>query len=334
MLSIICPIYNEERYIEQCIDSILKQDYPLDDIELLLVDGMSTDNTLLKIKPYTEQYSWIKVLKNPKRTAPCAMNVGIRAAKGDIIIRIDAHARYANNYVSTLVHYLTTTNADNVGAVWHTDVKDKTPKTLAIREVLCSKIGVGNATFRIGTDSVREVDTVPFGCWRREVFDKYGMFDEQLTRNQDFELNRRILGGGGKILLVPGTYCVYYARDSFTSLWKQNYKNGLWGIRTVLITGNASSLALRHYVPMIFLLSLIIPLVASIVWLPIIWIAIASIVAYLLLISSVSIRLGIKNHLNPLYLIMAFMVLHISNGCGMLVSAFTARSYVKQHSKR
>ena len=101
-------------------------------------------------------------------------------------------------------------NADNVGAACRTDVLNKTPKTLAIREVLSNRFGVGNSTFRLGVDKVMDVETVPFGCWRRKVFEKYGYYDERLIRNQDIELNKRIIHGGGRICIVPETYCTYW----------------------------------------------------------------------------------------------------------------------------
>ena len=200
MLSVICPIYNEAKYIDVCIQSILFQDYPKDCLEVLFVDGMSKDGTRDIVENYARQYPFIHLLNNEKRIVPIAMNIGIKVSKGDVIMRLDAHAQYPANYFSVLVKALETIDADNVG------VLNKTPKTLAIGEVLSNKFGVGNSTFRLGVDKVMEVDTVPFGCWKREVFDKYGVYDERLIRNQDIELNKRIVRGGGHIYIVPDTY--------------------------------------------------------------------------------------------------------------------------------
>ena len=204
-LSVICPILNEEKYIVSCIESVLKQDYPKQDMEVLFVDGMSVDATRRIVLEYSALYPFFRLLDNPFKTAPCAMNIGIKEAKGDIVLRIDAHTRYVDNYFSCLCKYLIELEADNVGAVCHTDVLHKNAKTLAIREVLCHRFGVGNSVFRTGTDKVRRVDTVPFGCYHRSLFDKIGFYDERLTRNQDFELNRRILHAGGSIYIVPDT---------------------------------------------------------------------------------------------------------------------------------
>ncbi len=319
MLSVIVPIYNEEKYIAKCLDSILEQDFPKDDMELLLCDGMSKDRTREIIAEYQNKYPWIQLLDNLKRIAPCAMNVGIKAAKGDIIMRLDAHASYENNYFSALVKALDVYGADNVGAVCRTDVLNKNVKTLAIREVLSNKFGVGNSTFRTGINGAQEVETVPFGCWRREVFDKYGMYDTRLVRNQDIELNKRIIRGGGKIVIIPDTFCTYLARETYRALAKNNYSNGLWNILTVYYTKEMRSLSLRHFVPLMFIISLIIPTLVGLFWTPAFCVSSLALCAYLLALGTVSARLAVSKGLNFFYLLASFIVLHVSYGWGSLV---------------
>lgn len=320
MLSVIVPIYNEEKYIAKCLDSILEQDYPKEDMELLLCDGMSKDRTREIIAEYQKKHSWIQLLDNPDRIAPCAMNVGIKAAKGDVIMRLDAHASYENNYFSSLVKALDEYGADNVGAVCRTDVLNKTPKTLAIREVLSNKFGVGNSTFRTGIKGVQEVETVPFGCWKREVFDKYGMYDTRLVRNQDIELNKRIIRGGGKIIIIPDTYCTYLARETYKALAKNNFGNGKWNILTVFYTGEIKSLSIRHFVPLCFVLGLILPLIVGIFWHPALWLSLAVVLMYILALGTVSLKLAVTKKLNFFYLLISFIVLHVSYGFGSLVA--------------
>ena len=268
MLSVIVPIYNEEKYIAKCIDSILEQDFPKDELEIILADGMSQDCTREIVAKYTAKYPFISLIDNPKRIAPWAMNLAVKEAKGDVIMRLDAHAIYEKNYFSALVRALKVYDADNVGAVCRTDVLNKTPKTLAIREVLSNKFGVGNSTFRTGISGVQEVETVPFGCWKREVFEKYGMYDVRLVRNQDIELNKRIIRGGGRIVIVPDTYCTYFARENYHELAKNNYGNGKWNILTVYYTKEMRSLSVRHFVPLAFVLSLIVPILVGVFWWP------------------------------------------------------------------
>lgn len=319
MLTVIVPIYNEEKYIAQCIESIVAQDFPKEDLEVLLVDGMSTDRTREIVSGYSAQYPFIYLLDNPKKIVPCAMNIGIKTAKGDIIMRLDAHSFYQNDYFSVLTRRLVELGADNVGVVCKTDVLNKTPKSLAIREVLGNRFGVGNSAFRTGISEVKEVDTVPFGCWRREVFEKYGFYDERLVRNQDIELSKRIINGGGKIYIVPDTYCTYLARETYAGLAKNNFGNGKWNILTVFYTHNMKSLSLRHFIPLLFVLCLIVPAFAGIFWLLALWLSAAILVVYMLALGTVSFRLARQKHLSFFRLLWSFITLHCSYGCGSLM---------------
>ena len=319
MLSVIVPIYNEEKYIAKCIDSILEQDFPKDELEIILADGMSQDCTREIVAKYTAKYPFISLIDNPKRIAPWAMNLAVKEAKGDVIMRLDAHAIYEKNYFSALVRALKVYDADNVGAVCRTDVLNKTPKTLAIREVLSNKFGVGNSTFRTGISGVQEVETVPFGCWKREVFEKYGMYDVRLVRNQDIELNKRIIRGGGRIVIVPDTYCTYFARENYHELAKNNYGNGKWNILTVYYTKEMRSLSVRHFVPLAFVLSLIVPILVGVFWWPTLCVSVLALCLYLLALGSVSAKLAVSKRLSFFYLLASFSVLHISYGWGSLV---------------
>mgnify|MGYP003461482610 FL=1 len=169
-ISVVMPIYNEEKYISQCIESLLKQDYPEDKMEWIFVDGCSTDNTVSILNDYQNKNpGLIKVFNNPNKTVPYAMNIGIKNSVGKFIIRLDAHAEYADDYFSKCVYYLQTTDADNVGGVIETKSVGNVGE--AIAAVVSSKFGVGNSQFRTnGEDGY--VDTVPFGAFRREVFEK------------------------------------------------------------------------------------------------------------------------------------------------------------------
>lgn len=319
MLSVVCPIYNEERYMANCIESILAQDYPKEDLEVLFVDGMSVDKTREIVAKYAAQYPFIRLIDNPHKIVPYAMNIGIKAAKGDIIIRLDAHAAYEKNYMSVLVNALDKYHADNIGAVCKTDVLKKTPKSLAIREVLSNKFGVGNSIFRTGIKGVQEVETVPFGCWKKDVFDRYGMYDERLVRNQDIELNKRIIRGGGKIIIIPDTYSTYYARETYKALFKNNFENGRWNILTVYFTKELRSLSVRHFIPLVFVLALVLPLSIGIYWSSVVYISLFALLMYLLVFSTVCISLMLSKGLNCIYLLGSFIILHISYGCGSLI---------------
>lgn len=256
MLSVICPIYNEEKYIARCIESIMAQDYPKNDLEVLFVDGMSTDRTREIIAEYLPQCPYLRVLDNPQRIVPPAMNIGIREAKGDIIIRLDAHAIFPKNYFSELVKKLIALGAENVGGVCRTLPVNDTVVCRSIANVLSSNFGMGNSYFRVGAKEVMEVDTVPFGCFHRELFNRIGYFDEELIRNQDDEFNGRIIKNGGKIYLLPHLVIDYYARDTINKVYKMFYQYGLF--KPLVNKKLGSPATLRQFFPLLFVLGLLL----------------------------------------------------------------------------
>jgi len=320
-ISVIIPCRNEEKYIKDCLDSVVNCDYPKELIEVFVVDGKSSDNTKQIILEYSQKFKFIKLLINEKKTVPHAMNLGIKNSTGDYIIRLDAHSEYPPFYFSKLVEWSKKLNADNVGALWVTDVKNKNKKTNSIKAVLSNKLGVGNSLFRIGINEVKEVDTVPFGCYKRNVFDKIGLYHPNLVRDQDIELNKRLKRNGGKVFLVPDVYSVYYARETFRGIAKNNFQTGLWNILTVYITKKIESLSLRHFIPMFFLLSILIPLLFSLFIPGIGYIALFIFVLYFISVSGVSFKL--KNKENSFFLLIwSFIVLHFSYGFGSLIGLF------------
>ena len=254
VVSMVMPLYNEEKYIKNCIESLLLQDYPLSNMEWIFVDGMSTDNTKAILQSYKEKYpQLIKIYDNPNKTVPYAMNIGISKAIGKYIIRLDAHADYNKDYFSKCVYYLDNTDADNVGGIAETKSKGFAGNAIAM--MLSSKFGVGNSQFRTnGTSGY--VDTVPFGAFRKEVFQKWGGYDERLTRNQDNEMNYRIRKNGGKIYLANDIKFSYYCRDSIKGISDMAVKNGMWNVITMKLC--PGSMGIRHFIPFTFLTSLIV----------------------------------------------------------------------------
>ncbi len=314
-ISIIVPILNEEKYIEKCLDSIVDSDYDKRKIEVFLVDGGSEDKTIDIIKEYQKKYPFFQLLQNPHKTVPYAMNIGIQSAKGEYIIRLDAHSSYPKDYFSKLIQWHKKIDADNVGGIWKTEVLIKTKMSNAIKNVLSDKFGVGGAKFRVGSDEVCEVDTVPFGCYKKEVFDNVGQYDERLTRNQDIELNKRVTQAGGKIYLVPDIACTYYARETYKELAKNNFQNGKWNMLTAYYTKNFRSLSIRHYIPMLFVLSMVLPLFCCYKF---------SIAIFTLYLSVIIWRsFVIKKGTSLLHQAVAFIVLHFSYGIGEIIGIIT-----------
>lgn len=319
MISILCPIYNEGKHIKRCIDSVLLQDYRQNDIELLFVDGMSTDNTREIIKSYMNLYMFIKLFDNPNKIVPSAMNIGIRASSGDLIIRIDAHAVFPSDYLSVLVKYIYELGADNVGGVCRTLPMNDSLVCRSIASVMCSKFGVGNSYFRIGARSIMSVDTVPFGCFKRFLFDKIGYFDEELVRNQDDEFNGRIIKNGGKIYLLPQLVIDYYARDSIYKVRKMFYQYGLFKPLVNKKLGKPANI--RQFFPLLFVTGLFIGLPLSFFSQFILFVYVGTIFLYFILAFFFSIK-ETKNLKQIFMQVFTFMNVHISYGFGYLVGVY------------
>jgi glycosyltransferase involved in cell wall biosynthesis/predicted ATP-grasp superfamily ATP-dependent carboligase len=254
-VSIIIPCRNEERHMARCLESILASDYPPDRLEVLVVDGMSTDRTREIIARYVALHPRIRLFDNPEQSAPAALNIGLRAATGDIIMRMDAHVFYPPSYITRLVSGLEETGADNVGGVIHTLPADDTPMSRAIALGMSHPFGVGNSYFRIGSTACRWVDTVPFGCYRREVFERIGLFDEELIRNQDDELNFRLIKHGGRILLMPSVVAEYYARSSLRHVARMFYQYGYFKPLVAQKVGRI--MTVRQLIPALLVVSLV-----------------------------------------------------------------------------
>jgi len=252
--SILLPCRNEEHYLATCLDSIRATTYPADRFEILVLDGLSDDRTRQIAAGVAARDPRVRVLDNPGRTAPAALNLGIGQARGDVIVRMDAHARYPIDYIPRLVAALEETGADNVGGVLVTHPADDTATARAVALVMSHPLGVGNAYFRIGTPGRRWVDTVPFGCFRRDVFTRVGLFDEQLPRNQDDEFNFRLKRHGGRILLEPSVRATYFARRTLGQIRRMFYQYGYYKPLVARKVGRI--MTVRQLVPATFVLAL------------------------------------------------------------------------------
>ena len=320
MLSVIVPIYQEEKYISKCIDSMLSQDYPKDDLEIILVDGMSKDRTREIVATYTAKYPFIRMIDNPERIAPCAMNRGIKEAKGDVIMRLDAHVYYPKNYFSLLVEKLNELpGAENVGALCNTLPVNDSITAQSIAAVLSSSFGMGNSHFRVGADKEMEVDTVPFGCFHRSIFDKVGLYDEELVRNQDDELNARIIKAGGKIYLIPQLVCEYYARDTAKKVYKMFYQYGVF--KPLVNKKLGSPATVRQFFPLFFVMGLLVGPVVCL-FLPVLWWAyFAVIMLWFILATSFSLK-DSKNLKRILTQNWIYFVVHFGYGWGYIVGIY------------
>lgn len=255
LISIIIPCRNEEKFIVKCLSSVIKQDYPKEEIEILVIDGMSEDRTRDAVKEYMQKYPFIKLLDNPRKIVPTAMNIGIKAACGEWIVRLDAHSEYPKDYLKNCIDTAKRTDADNVGGLVVTLQNGSSFSAKCVQAITTHKFGIGNATFRLESTEKR-VDTVPFGCFRSELFKRIGLYDERLIRNQDYELNQRIIKTGGSIWLNPKIKTDYYNQSSLGGLFRQAFFTAEWLSWMWYLAFH--SFKIRHAIPFFFTFGLLI----------------------------------------------------------------------------
>lgn len=291
-------------------------------MEILIVDGGSTDETQTIVRSWSERSPQIRLLHNKDKFTPFALNLGIEQALGKYVLIASAHSSFSSGYLEGLLSAIKSTAADAVGGIMQTRPRQPSNKSEAFAYCLSHKFGVGNSTFRTGTDRATEVDTVPFGLYLKETLVKIGSYNTQLIRNQDIEMSKRLIASGGRILLIPSVTCTYYSRESWRAFVKNAFENGKWNILTVKITKKWSSLSLRHFIPLFFLLSLLLPLGLAFV---------NGNLAFLILLPLAP-YLGLLVHFSRsskasafAWRMIGFFSLHLAYGAGSFVALLTPR---------
>lgn len=318
-VSIVIPCRNEENYIKKCLESFINQSYSKELYEILVCDGMSTDKTREIIKSYMKEYSNIKIIDNEGLSAPKGMNKGINYSKADVIIIFGAHAYADKDFIKENVNALIKNKEVGcVGGPIETINEDN--KGRAISAAMSSPFGVGNALFRYAKEEMF-VDTVAFGCYFKKVLNKIGYFDEELVRNQDDELNFRVIKNGYKILLSPKIKSYYYSRSSLKKLWKQYYQYGFWKVRVMQKHGRPASI--RHLIPALFVTTNILGVGLGLFYKWILYLWFLEIFLYLIGDVIFSSKL-IKNNKGIFpYIFSIFPILHLSYGLGFVNGIFS-----------
>ena len=261
-VSIIVPCHNERATIRHLLDAILKQTYPLDQLEVLIADGHSIDGTRYEIAVFQKQHPKLSlcVVNNPVGTIPAALNVAINSARGEYIIRMDAHSMPYPEYVACCVQALQEERGTNVGGVWEIRPGAQTWIAESIAVAAAHPLGVGDALYRL-SPRAGAVDTVPFGAFRRKLIGSIGKFDETLLSNEDYEFNTRVRKSGGIVWLDPSIRSVYFARASLIELARQYWRYGFWKWR--MLRRYPETLRWRQALPPTFVLGLIMLAVLS-----------------------------------------------------------------------
>jgi succinoglycan biosynthesis protein ExoA len=255
-ISVIIPCRNEENHIRGFLDSLLAQELdPGWELEILVADGMSDDGTREQLRQYAVSHPNIRVIDNPGRIVSTGLNAAIAASTGEVVIRMDGHTIYARDYIRQCVRVLEETGADNVGGPWVAEGRGTIGRAIAaaFRSRFCAGGGRAHDPKYEG-----EVDTVYLGCWKRSVFDRAGLFDPNLVRNQDDEFNFRLKRLGGRIWQSPAIHSIYTPRGSLKALFRQYSQYGFW--KVAVIRKHAAVASWRHAVPVLFVLSIILGL--------------------------------------------------------------------------
>jgi len=322
LVSVVIPMRNEGKYIGRCLDTVIANDFPAEQFEILVVDGESTDRSRKIVLEKQAKFPNLRLLRNPQRVVPPGMNIGIRQAKGRFIIRMDAHSEYPPDYITNCVTELERTGAANVGGRWITKPGSDSLIAKTIAFITQSPAVVGNASYRLGKGD-RYVDTVPFGAFRREIFDQVGFFREDLVRHQDYELNARIRQAGGKIFLSPKIHNIYYNVPTYKKFMRQAYLNGTWCARAWL--RYPVSFCWRHAVPLFFAVGVLLLMVSAIAFPPVFWPALAVFGFYVVSCLSVGFRIAAQNGWRHFFLAPALMFsYHFVYGITTLFGFFDA----------
>ncbi len=319
--SIIVPCYNEQATIRLLLEAIYVQTYPRQEIEVLISDGQSSDGTRQVIQAYQDEYPdlSIRVLDNPQQSIPSALNIAIRAAKGEYIIRMDAHSKPYPDYVERCIRALEFGKGDNVGGVWEIQPGGTGWLAGSIAVAAAHPLGVGDAHYRVGGEA-KAVDTVPFGSYRRSYAMQVGMYDESLLTNEDYEFNTRIRSAGGTVWFDPSIRSIYYSRGNILALANQYFRYGYW--KGKMLRRYPGTLRWRQLLPPLFAASLFVFSVVGL-FIPVFrWILLFEVGIYLLVLMAVGLSLALKKA--DLSLIIGFPLavatMHVSWGCALLWS--------------
>jgi succinoglycan biosynthesis protein ExoA len=311
-VSVIVPCRNERHYIETCLQSILAQVEPVGGMEVLVIDGMSDDGTRDIIRSIATTDTRVRCIDNPRQITPVALNLGITNARGQIIVRMDAHTKYSQDYVLKCVETLLQTGADNVGGPARTNAVGYIQRAIAAAHH--SPFSSGGAAFH-NVNYEGEVDTVFYGCWRKEKLIEIGLFDEELIRNQDDELNYRITKSGGRLWQSPQIRCWYSPRNSLVGLFKQYFQYGYWKVRVIQKHDRPASL--RHLVPVVFVLGLALGWLPGLLYPPLGALYVGLTITYGMLCVAFSIKTASNAGWNILPILpVVFFIYHVSYGAG------------------
>lgn len=315
-VSVVMPIRNERTHIDGALAGIFAQDYPPDRLEIVVADGESDDGTRDLLESLAGSKPHLRIVENRGRIASTGLNAAISAARGEILVRADAHSTYAPDYIRACVETLQATGADNVGGPARTKPADSSGWGAAISSAYHSPFSVGGARFH-DVEYEGRADTVTYGCWPRKTFERFGMFDGELVRNQDDEHNLRIVRGGGLVYQSPRIRSWYQPRSSLRTLFSQYSQYGYWKVR--VIQKHKLPASPRHVAPIAFVTGLAVGAVLAPLSRAFAVAYLAALVVYTVLSVAFSIAAARRSSWKLLpRLPLVFLTYHVAYGWGFL----------------
>jgi glycosyltransferase involved in cell wall biosynthesis len=323
-VSVVIPCYNEERFIGNALDQLARQ-FDSDRYEIIVVDGLSNDNSRAVVEDFRRRRPEVSVslVENPARNIPTALNLGVAAAKGNVIARMDAHAAPSDGYIRRCVEVLQTSDAGVVGMPCMVRAGSNTVVARTIAAAVSHPFGIGDAKYRLGADGPLQesVDTVAFACFTKSLWQQLGGFNESLLTNEDYDFNYRVRASGRNVILDRSGHCDYFARSTFKGLASQYIRYGFWKARMLRL--HPRSVKLRHLVAPCFVLSILLLLLIGMFWPPAFLVLAAELGLYLFVALACSIQIAWGTHGGIgmfLLLPIAFLTIHISWGASFLMA--------------
>ena len=319
---------NEAAHIAGSLESLAAQDVGVDDFEVVVVDGDSTDGSPEIVEEWARSNRNVRLRRNPSRTTPFGLNEGIRHARANVIVILGAHATVASDFIRENLRALDRSQADAVGGAMEAVGTD--PFAAAAATAIASRFGVGAIAFRQSTQE-GFVDTAAFAAYRRHVFERIGLFDEELVRDQDDELNYRLRAGGGRIFLTPRIRSRYVARSSPARLWRQYFGYGLWKVR--VLQKHPLTMQPRHFVPALSIGAGSALIAAGCFDLRALWAAAVLAATYVTCVIGASATIAARSGWRHLPRLLAiFPILHFAYGLGSLfgLAWFLPRWWIRE----
>ncbi|HBY08055.1 MAG TPA: glycosyltransferase family 2 protein [Chloroflexi bacterium] len=320
-VSIIIPCYNEQATIRLLLDALYAQVFARSEMEVIIADGLSTDGTRAEISAWGIAHPdlIIRIVDNPKRVIPAALNAALRAAEGEIVVRLDAHSMPEHDYVARSVQALREGRGDNVGGVWRIQPGAAGWVARSIAVAAAHPLGVGGAQYRVGGQP-QAVDTIPFGAYYRNLIERIGFYDETLLSNEDYEYNARIRRAGGVVWFDPQIQSTYFARSTFGKLAQQYWRYGYWKLQ--MLRRYPNTIRWRQGLPPAFVLSVFLMSLLAIWFQWAAWLLLLETIFYSLVLAVVGLQsaVRVRNAGLVIGVPLAIASMHISWGVAFLWS--------------